>query len=97
MVPFEVREGMEGEHTPETNLTWCHQVLEKGYKFERSFVRLDKWCFISLPREDVHLLRALWNDLRLPSVGFAFQEENASCCKARASPQDSEYQEWEDG
>ena len=23
--PFEVREGKEGEHTPETNLTRCHQ------------------------------------------------------------------------
>ena len=24
VVPFEVREGMEGEHTPETDLTrWC--------------------------------------------------------------------------
>ena len=28
---------------------------------------------------------------------FAFQEENLSCFKATALPQDSEYQEWEDG
>ena len=27
--PFEVREGMEGEHTPETGLTRCHQDLEE--------------------------------------------------------------------
>ena len=28
--PFEVREGMEGEHTPETDLTRCHQDSEEG-------------------------------------------------------------------
>ena len=28
--PFEVREGMEGERTPETDLTRCHQDLEEG-------------------------------------------------------------------
>ena len=27
--PFEVREGMEGEHTPETGLTRCHQDFEQ--------------------------------------------------------------------
>ena len=42
-------------------------------------------------------MRTLWNDLRLPSIGFAFQEENASCFKATASWQDSENQEREDG
>jgi len=26
------------------------------------------------------LLPALWNDLQLCSVGFAFQDENESCC-----------------
>ena len=31
--PFEVREGMEGEHTPETDFTRCHQDLEEGGKF----------------------------------------------------------------
>ena len=34
VVPFEMREGMEGEHTPETDLTRHHQVLEGGDKFE---------------------------------------------------------------
>ena len=32
VVPFEVREGMEREHTPETDLTRLQQVL-KGEKF----------------------------------------------------------------
>ena len=34
--PFEVRDGMEGEHTPETDLTRCHQNLEEGDRFESS-------------------------------------------------------------
>ena len=34
VVPFELREQMEGEHTPETDLTSCCQVLEEGDKFE---------------------------------------------------------------
>ena len=38
VVPFEEREGMEGEHTPETDLTWCYQVLE-GDKIERRMRR----------------------------------------------------------
>ena len=96
VVPFEVREGILGEHTPETFLTMYHQGLEEGDKFESSFLRLDR-CFLVLPRGDTHLLQALWNDLRLPLVGFASQEENPSCFKATASPQDSEYQEREDG
>ena len=97
VVPFEVRKGMEGEHSPETALTRYHKVLEEGDKFESSFLRLDRCCFLALLRVDTYLLRALWNDLRLPSVGFAFQEENASCFKVTASPQDSENQRWEDG
>ena len=36
--PFEVREGMEVEHTPETDLTRCHQDLE-GESFESSDLR----------------------------------------------------------
>ena len=33
--PFEVREGMEGEHNPETDLTRCHQHLEEaGLRFQ---------------------------------------------------------------
>ena len=34
--PFEVREGMEGEHTPETDLIRCHQDLEEGDRFGSS-------------------------------------------------------------
>ena len=37
--PFEVREGMEGKHTPETDLTGHHQDLEEGDSFERSDLR----------------------------------------------------------
>ena len=37
--PFEVREGMEGEHTPETDLTGCPQDLEEGDWFESSDLR----------------------------------------------------------
>ena len=37
--PFEVREGMEGEHTPETDLTTHHQDLEEGDRFESSDLR----------------------------------------------------------
>ena len=28
--PFVIREGMEGEHTPETDLIRCYQDLEEG-------------------------------------------------------------------
>ena len=37
--PFEVSEGMEGEHTPETDLTRHHQGLEEGDRFECSDLR----------------------------------------------------------
>ena len=37
--PFEVREGMEGGHTPEMDLTQCHQDLEEGDRFESSDLR----------------------------------------------------------
>ena len=36
VLPFEIREGMEGEHTPETDLIRCHQDFEKGERFESS-------------------------------------------------------------
>ena len=39
--PFEVREGMEGEHTPKTDLTRHYQGLKKGDKFESSDLRLE--------------------------------------------------------
>ena len=34
--PFEVREWMKGEHTPETDLIRHHQDLEEGERFESS-------------------------------------------------------------
>ena len=36
---FEITEGMEGEHTPETDLMRCHQDLEEGKRFESSDLR----------------------------------------------------------
>ena len=35
----EIKEGMEGEHTPEIDLTRCHQDLEEGDRFESSDLR----------------------------------------------------------
>ena len=43
---------MEGEHTPETDLTRPHQVFEEGDKFESSFLRLFRLCFLALLRVD---------------------------------------------
>ena len=83
VVSFEVREGMEVEHTPEIYLTRYHQVFED--KFESSFLRLDRCWFLALLKVDTHLLQALFNDLRLSFVGFAFQGENASSLKATTS------------
>ena len=57
--PFEVREGMEGEHTPETDLIRCHQDLEEGERFESSDLKLERCCFLALLRVDTHLFRAL--------------------------------------
>ena len=96
-MPFEVRLAMEGEHASVTGLTRHHQVLEEGDKFESSFLRLDRCCFLPLLSVDTHLLRTFWNALRFPSVGYAFQEEKASCFRATASPQDSVYSEQEEG
>ena len=67
--PFEVR---EGEHTPETDLIRRHQDFEEGERFESSDLRFERCCFLALLRVDTHLFRALWKELRLPSVGFAF-------------------------
>ena len=36
---FEVREGMQGEHTPHTDLIIHHQDLEVGERFESSDLR----------------------------------------------------------
>ena len=34
--PFEVREGLEGEHTPQKDLIRCHQDFEEGERLENS-------------------------------------------------------------
>ena len=86
---FEVREGMEGEHTPETDLIRRHQDLEEGERFESLDLSLERCCFLALLRADTHLFRALWKELRLPSVGLAFHEAKASCFRTTASPQAS--------
>ena len=52
--PFEVRERMEGKHTPETDLIRCHQDLEEGERFESSDLRLERCCFLALLRVDTH-------------------------------------------
>ena len=55
VLPFEVREGMEGEHTPETDLTRHQQDLEEGERFESSDLRFERCCFLALLRVDTHL------------------------------------------
>ena len=77
--PFEGREGVEWEHTPETDLIRCHQDFEERERFESSDLSSERCCFLALLRVDTHLLRALWKELRLPSVGFAFHEAKANC------------------
>ncbi len=57
--PFEVREGREGEHTPETDLIRRHQDLEEGERFESSDLSLERCCFLARLRVDTHLFRAL--------------------------------------
>ncbi len=51
---FEVREGMQGEHTQETDLIRCHQDLEEGESFESSDLRLERCCFLPLLRVDTY-------------------------------------------
>ena len=88
---------MEGGPILQTDLTRHHHVLEEGDKFESSFLRLDSCCFLALRIVDTHLLRTLWNALRLPLVALTFSEEKASCSRANASQQDSAYcghEEW---
>ena len=53
--PFEGREGMQREHTPETDLTRHHQDLEEGDRFESSDLRLERCCFLAILRVDTHL------------------------------------------
>ena len=83
--------------TPEKYLIRCHQELEEGERFESSDLRLERCCFLALLRIDTHLFRALWKDVRLPSVVFAFHEAKASCFRTTASPQASVNQGREEG
>ena len=46
--------GDGGEHTPETDLTRCHQDFEEGDRFESSDLRLERCCFLALRRVDTH-------------------------------------------
>ena len=87
VVPFEVMEGMEGEHNPETGVT----------RFERrrtclkvQSLRWPSMLFSGSPELDPHLLWALWRDLRLPMIRLPIQEGKAGCFKVNASPQDLE-------
>ena len=56
VVPFEEREGIEGEHTQDTDLTRHHQVFEERDRFESSPFKLDKCCFLAFLRVDTLLL-----------------------------------------
>ena len=89
VLPFEVWEEMEEEHAPETDLIDATRIFEEGERFESSDLRLERCCFLALLRVDTHLFQALWKELRLPSVGFAFHEAKASCFRTTASPQAS--------
>ena len=80
---------MKGEHIPETDLTRCYQDLEEGDRFESSDLRLERCLFLALLRVETHLFQALWNELRLPSVGFVFHEAKASCIRTTALSQAS--------
>ena len=70
VVLFEVKEGTERGHVPETDLTRCHQVLDVGDKLKSSIFRLDTCCFLAILTMDTHLLQALWQELILSLVGF---------------------------
>ena len=50
--PFEV---MEGERTPETDITRYNQDLEEGDRFESSDLRFERCCFLALLRVDTLL------------------------------------------
>ena len=58
--PFEVREGMKGGHTPETDLIQHHQNLEEGERFESSDLRLERCCFLALLRGLTHTCSELY-------------------------------------
>ena len=65
-----------------------------GRRVRKLILEIGQMLFSGSPEGRYILVMGLpCNDLRLPSVGFAFQEENASWCKATASPKGSENQE----
>jgi len=51
------REGMEVERSTEIDWRRHHQVLKEGNKFESSFLRLDRCCFLALLRLDTQCCR----------------------------------------
>ena len=79
---------MEEEHTPEMDLTRHHQDLKEGDRFESSDLRFEGCCFLALLRVDT-LILSFMEELRLPSVGFAFHEAKANCFSTTASQQAS--------
>ena len=86
-----------GKHTPKTDLIRCHQDFEEGERFESSDLSFERCCFLDLLRVDTLLFRALWKELRLPSVGLVFHEAKASCFRTTASPQASVNHGLEEG
>ena len=56
VLPYEVKEGMEGEHIPETDFIRRHQDLEEGERFESLDLTLERCCFLTLLRVDTHTL-----------------------------------------
>ena len=70
--PFEVREEMEGEHTPETDLIRCHQDLEEGERFESSDLSFERCCFSGSPEGRHTLILSLLEgtDIALSWVCF---------------------------
>ena len=60
--PFEVREGMEGEHAPETDLIRRHQDL-KGERFESSDLNLERMLFSGSPEGRYTLVPRFMEDI----------------------------------
>ena len=71
--------------------------LGRGKEVWEFRLELRKCCVLALLGWDTHLFWALWKELRLPSVGFAFHEAKASCFRTTASPQPSVNQGREEG
>ena len=95
-MPFQEREGMEGEHTQETGLRH-HHVLEEGDKFESSFFRLDM-SFSGSP-ESGHTL--VTDFLECTEIAFSWiclpGREGRFFFRKTASQQDSVYHGREEG